>query len=224
MTTLHQHPYRVCVRCIMDTSDPFIAFDASGVCNHCRHYDAIVKQFVRTGPGAERQLQHLVSTIQRDGKRKQYDCVIGVSGGVDSTYLAYTVKQLGLRPLAVHFDNGWDSELAVSNIEKTLKRLSIDLFTYVVDWEEFKDLQLSFLRASTPDSEVPTDHAIVALLHQLAAQHGVRYIIIGSNVATEGILPGAWSHGHIDWRYIKQLEKRFGHVQLKTYPHYTLAR
>jgi N-acetyl sugar amidotransferase len=139
---------------------------------------------------------------------------------VDITYVAYRVKQLGLRPLAVHLDNGWDSELAVKNIEETLKRLNIDLYTEVLDWEEFKDLQVSFLKASTPDSEIPTDHAIVALLANMAEKIGVRYIIIGNNVRTETHLPRAWSQGHFDWKYISGLQKRFGSRPLKTFPHF----
>jgi hypothetical protein len=125
---------------------------------------------------------------------------------------------LGLRPLAVHFDNCWDSELAVHNIEKTLKTLHIDLYTSVANWEEFRDLQLAFLRASTPDSEIPTDHAIHAVLNQNALKHGLGYIIIGSNFNTESILPKAWSYGHYDWKYIKNLHRLFGKRPLKTYP------
>jgi asparagine synthetase B (glutamine-hydrolysing) len=131
--------YRMCTRCIMDTTDPDIQFDERGVCNHCRQYDEAVSRFVFSGEEGRRRLERLVAQIKRDGAGKRYDCVIGVSGGVDSTYVAYEVKQLGLRPLAVHLDNGWDSELAVNNIHKVLKTLDIDLYTHVIDWEEFKD-------------------------------------------------------------------------------------
>jgi N-acetyl sugar amidotransferase len=202
----------------MDTSDPNINFDAAGICNHCHAYDAAVASRVVTGTAAEIALHELAGRIQRDGKGKRYDCVIGVSGGVDSTYVAYKVKQLGLRPLAVHLDNGWDSELAVKNIENVLKHLEIELHTHVLDWEEFKDLQLAFLRASTPDSEIPTDHAIVALLRRTAARIGVHYVIAGVNVRTESHLPGAWSQGHLDWRYIKAVHTLFGSGSLKSFP------
>jgi N-acetyl sugar amidotransferase len=203
----------------MDTSDPDIEFDENGVCNHCRAYDKMVKGRVFTGDEGKRRLEQISAKIKKDGAGKKYDCVIGVSGGVDSTFVAYKVKQLGLRPLAVHLDNGWDSELAVNNIHKALKTLDIDLHTHVIDWEEFKDLQLAFLRASTPDSEIPTDHAIVSLLYQMAEKIGVKYIIIGRNVRTETHIAPAWSMGHFDWKYIESVHSQFGHVPLKTFPH-----
>src|SRR5206468_3454056 len=153
-----QTDYRVCHKCIMDTTDPDIAFDKDGICSHCHRYEQVAKTRLFEGRENKHKLDELISEIRTRGKHKEYNCVIGVSGGVDSTYVAYIVKQLGLCPLAVHLDNGWDSELAVGNIENTLKKLNIDLYTYVIDWEEFKDLQLSFLRASTPDGEIPTDH------------------------------------------------------------------
>src|SRR5437588_5837065 len=186
-------PYQICARCIMDTTDPDIRFDDKGVCNHCTSFLELAKAEQSHNGSRERRLAEIINEIKSAGKQSEYDCIIGVSGGVDSTFVAYKVKQFGLRPLAVHLDNGWDSELAVSNIQKTLDILGIDLLTHVLDWEEFKDLQLSFLRASTPDSEVPTDHAIEAVLMQAAVSHGVRYVIGGSNVATEAIMPLAWS-------------------------------
>lgn len=204
----------------MDTTDPNIVFDENGVCNHCHTYDRMVREYVVDGEAGLRQLEKIAEKIRNDGKGKKYDCVIGVSGGVDSTYVAFRVKQLGLRPLAVHLDNGWDSELAVKNIEETLKRLGIDLYTEVLDWEEFKDLQVAFLKASTPDSEIPTDHAIGALLSNTAERIGVKYVIIGTNVRTETHLPSAWSQGHSDWKYIRELHKRFGTRSLKTFPHF----
>lgn len=208
----------------MDTSDPDIVFDKAGVCNHCRRYDEQLRR--RVAPINERagRLKTLVDTIKACGRGRDYDCVIGVSGGVDSTYVAYLTKQLGLRPLAVHFDNGWNSEIAVANIEKTLERLGIDLSTFVVDWEEFKDLQLSFLKASTPDGEVPTDHAIVALLYQTAARYGLKHILLGTNVASEAIMPIKWGYGYSDYRYIKSVQKQFGSKKLRTYPHYSLPK
>lgn len=212
--------YRVCTRCVMDTTDPEIVFDENGICNHCHTYDGMVRDYVVDGEEGLRRLGQLAEKIRKDGRDKKYDCVIGVSGGVDSTYVAFRVKQLGLRPLAVHLDNGWDSELAVKNIEETLKRLGIDLYTEVLDWEEFKDLQVSFLKASTPDSEIPTDHAINALLSNMAEKIGVKYIIIGTNVRTETHLPRSWSQGHSDWKYIRELHKKFGIRPLKTFPHY----
>ncbi len=224
MTTIDLQPAtRTCSRCIMnDLVDPRIQFDGNGVCNHCRRYDALVGARVVRGGEGRRILDGLVGKMKAAGRGRDYDCIIGVSGGVDSTYVAYLVKQLGLRPLAVHFDNGWNSELAVSNIEKVLKRLDIDLHTYVVDWEEFRDLQLAFLRASTPDGEIPTDHGIFALLWREAVAKGVRYIVSGMNFATEAMSVPEWSYGHSDWRYIKAVHRRFGTTPLRTYPHFSL--
>jgi N-acetyl sugar amidotransferase len=143
-----------------------------------------------------------------------------VSGGVDSTYCAYKVRELGLRSLAVHLDNGWNSELSVKNIENALKTLNVDLYTQAVDWDEFKDLQLSLLKASTPDSEIPTDHAILAVLYRIAVREGIRFIIIGRNTATECGGVAAWSQGHGDWKHIRSIHKQFGSKNLKFFPHY----
>ncbi len=208
----------------MDTTDPDISFDTAGVCSHCRRYERLAQQ--RLIPVGERKarLDALLSEIRTAGQGMAYDCVIGVSGGVDSTYVAWVVKEHGLRPLAVHLDNGWNSELAVANIEKTLKTLGIDLHTHVIDWEEFRDLQLSFLKASTPDGEVPTDHAILALLYQMADRHGLHHVITGTNVVSEAILPEKWGYGYFDWRYIKDVHRRFGTARISTYPHLPLAR
>jgi N-acetyl sugar amidotransferase len=212
--------YRMCMRCIMDTSDPDIWFDEKGVCSHCHKYAEVLQSKSYQKKRKPRALERLIEDIKRKGRGKIYDCVIGVSGGVDSTYTAYMTKKLGLRPLAVHLDNGWDSELAVNNIEKALKTLDIDLYTYVIDWEEFRDLQLAFLKASTPDSEIPTDHAILAILYKVAAQQNIEYILSGHNTATEGGGVAAWSQGHGDWRYIKKVHKMYGEKPLKSFPHY----
>jgi len=137
---------QTCARCIMSTAaDPAISFDGNGVCNHCQRYDALLPLRVLSGQAGKDALGRLVATIKKQGAGKDYDCLIGISGGVDSTYVAWLVKQLGLRPLAVHVDNGWNSELSVKNIELTLRKLNIDLYTEVLDWEEFRDLQLSFM-------------------------------------------------------------------------------
>lgn len=212
-----------CRRCIMTrVVDPRISFDESGLCNHCIRYDALISSRVFTGQEGKEKLAQLVENIKSAGKKRDYDCLIGVSGGVDSTYVAYLTKKLGLRPLAVHFDNGWNSELAVMNIERVLKKLDIDLMTYVIDWEEFRDLQMAFLKASTPDGEVPTDHAINALLWQQALKHRIKYIVSGMNFTTEALSVPHWAYGHSDWRYIRDVHRRFGTKALKTYPHFNL--
>lgn len=212
--------YRICTRCLMDTTDPEIQFDENGVCNHCHDYDRLIRQRVIGGEAGLRYLETLVEQIKREGRGKPYDCIMGVSGGVDSTYVAYVAKKkFDLRPLAVHMDNGWDSELAVKNIEEALKRLDIDLYTNVLNWEEFRDLQLAFLKASTPDSEIPSDHAISAVVGGIAEKMKVRYVLTGANVRTETHLPRAWSQGHFDWKYIQNVYKQFGKGSLKTFPH-----
>jgi N-acetyl sugar amidotransferase len=216
--------YRICTRCIMDTSDPEIAFDAEGRCNHCRNYEVRVANEVFTGAAGRERLTRIVERIQMAGRGRPYDCLIGLSGGVDSTTVALTVKELGLRPVAVHFDNGWNSELAVDNIYKIVESLRIDLITHVVEWEEFRDLQLSFLRASVPNCEIPTDHGINALMFNTAAKLGIKYIIGGGNVATEGILPLSWGYYNQDLRHLKAVHARFGSVPLATMPTISLRR
>lgn len=214
----HARPYQICVRCIMDTTDQAIVFDRDGRCNHCT---AAIRRFKeQLLPPTERQfaLERLAAKIKEEGRGNEYDCIIGVSGGVDSTTVAFKVKELGLRPIAVHFDNGWDSELAVDNITRTLINLDIELSTYVVDWEEFRDLQLSFIKASVANVEAPTDHAITALLFRMAVAHKTRFILSGSNLATEAILPHSWGHFNQDLRQIKGVHGRFGTVPLKTLP------
>jgi N-acetyl sugar amidotransferase len=213
--------YRICARCIMDTSDPDILFDDKRMCNHCTKYFQKVREELFTDSQGQARLERLLGEIKAEGKGKEYDCIIGVSGGVDSTLTAYTVKRkLGLRPLAVHLDNGWNSELAVHNVEHTLKILGIDLYTYVLDWEEFRDLQLSFLKASVANSEAPTDHAIVSILYHMAAKTGVRHILTGSNIVSEGMhLPSTWGYNALDWRQVKGIHRRFGRIKLKSFPH-----
>lgn len=214
--------YQRCTRCVMDTTDPDIAFDESGRCNHCT--TALkrleTRPFCLNADEKRTELENIATVVKKKGIGRKYDCIIGLSGGIDSSYLAYLVKRvMGLRPLAIHLDNGWNSETSMHNIESICRSLDIDLFTYVIDWEEFKDLQLSFLKASTPDSEIPTDHAIVTILYEMAAKEKVGYVLGGTNFATESILAGAWSNGHTDWRYIKSVQKIFGTKKLKTYPH-----
>ena len=214
MNTQATQPYRQCTRCLMDTTDPEIVFDEQGHCNHCTRYFARIATEILTTGERESRLAAVVNRIRSEGRGKDYDCIAGVSGGVDSTYVIYKLKELGLRPLAVHFDNGWNSELAVANIKNALDRLKIDLHTFVVDWEEFKDLQMSFLKASVPNCEIPTDHAITATLVKTARMVGTPYVINGSNIVTEGILPISWVYYSHDLRHIKALHRRFGQVPL----------
>jgi N-acetyl sugar amidotransferase len=211
--------YRQCSISVMDTDDdPSIQFDAEGRSNYYHEYLRAEQAQVKHGAEGERLLDDLVRLLKAEGRNKAYDCIIGVSGGVDSTYLAYVAKQRGLRPLAVHFDNGWNSELAVKNVESLVQTLEIDLHTLVVDWNEFRDLQLAYLKASVVDIEVPTDHAIYGTLFRLAGQFGVRHLLSGGNVATEETLPRHWIHNKTDHVNLLAIHSRFGAVPLRTYP------
>jgi N-acetyl sugar amidotransferase len=216
--------YQICTRCVMDTTDPDIIFDSKGICNHCKKAEKLLNRGPLSLPLNERtrQLQKIIEEIKAKGKGKPYDCIIGLSGGVDSSYVALKVKEMGLRPLAVHLDNGWNSEASAENIKHICNILNIDLYTYVIDWDEFKDLQLAFLKASTPDSEIPSDHAIVSILYKIAKKKGIKFIIGGTNITSESIMPASWSQGHADWKYISGLQHQFGKVKLKSFPHRNL--
>lgn len=198
---------RICSNCVCDDAIPGIEFDASGVCNYCHEYDERAKNYPLDEVG-EKILKNIIDNIKASGKGKEYDCVIGVSGGTDSTYCLYLAKQWGLRPLAVHFDSGWNSNIAVSNIKKATDKLGIDLYTHVTDWEEFKDLTIAFLKASVPDADAPTDMAYLSVLYDQAIKEKARYIISGSNFRTEGNQPPAW--GYADGKYILSVYKKFG--------------
>jgi N-acetyl sugar amidotransferase len=215
---LHAHPYRVCSRCVMDTTDPNIIFDERGVCNHCLRYDHLSKLIGDERSRAEK-LDQMVRSLKDAGKGREYDCIMGLSGGVDSSYLAYyAVRELKLRPLVVHVDAGWNSELAVSNIENICKRLGIDLHTLVVSWEEVRDLQRAYFFSGIPNMDVPQDHAFFAALVREAKKFGVRDVLNGGNLQTESILPSAWGYDASDPGSLKAIHKAFGTLPLKTYP------
>ena len=210
--------YKICQRCVMDTSDNQIEFNEQDFCNHCETFLREIKTIVPTGIERESQLSDLLNAIKKSGKNKKYDCLIGVSGGVDSSYVAYIVKELGLRPLAVHMDNGWNSEEAVKNIRSLCNNLEIDYESYVLDWEEFKDIQLSVLKSSIPEVEIPTDIAITSILHKVASRNNIKFIIGGGNYATEGILPESWFYNPKDLRLLKSIHSKFGTKKMKTFP------
>lgn len=212
-------PYRQCSVSVLDTiDDPHMRFDAEGRCHYFHEYLAAERDHVRVGAEGVMALERSVETITRDGRGKAYDCIMGISGGVDSTYLALLAKRLGLRPLAVHLDNGWNSELAVKNIENIVTRLGIDLHTHVIDWREFRDLQLAYLKASVVDVEALTDHAILATMRRLAARHGIRHILSGTNVVTEQVLPPHWIFNKYDPVNIRAIHRAYGTVPLRTFP------
>tara|TARA_R110001599_G_scaffold9386_3_gene46391 strand:- start:6719 stop:7813 length:1095 start_codon:yes stop_codon:yes gene_type:complete len=206
----------------MDSTAKEISFDNNGECNFCKHYDTVEKAEVFSDERGQEKLDLLVSQIKKKGKNKKYDVLIGLSGGVDSSYVAYLLKKkYNLRALAIHLDNGWNTELAVANVEQIVKRLDIDLITNVLDWEEFRDIQSSFLKSSISNIEIPTDHAIWATLIKTAGKHGISYIVAGNNVVTEAIMPESWLYGSKDSKLIRSIHKKFGKLKMKTYPYLT---
>jgi N-acetyl sugar amidotransferase len=210
----------------MDTSDPEITFNEHGVCSHCQRFDSVFRHRLEAAMRGDLlgELDKKVEELKRKGARRQYDCIIGISGGVDSTYMLLKAVDMGLRPLAVHFDSGWNSELSVNNIENATSKLQVDLKTQVVDWREMRDLQLSFLRAGVPNCDIPTDHAFPAIALKTAVEERAPFVLAGSNIATESVLPRAWGHNASDLRYLRAVHRRHGKVKLKTYPVLGLAR
>jgi len=202
----------------MHSEIPNIIFDDKGICNYCRLLEKMNLSYPTEK--SHSKFDQIIADIKARGKRKKHDCVVGVSGGADSTYVLYLLKKHGLNPLAVHCDNGWNSELAVSNMKNMLNILNVDLFTYVIDWNEFKELQKAFFKASVPDIETLTDNANTKILYQIAAKKGIKYIIKGNNFRTEGIVPRGWTY--FDKKYFNHLRKHFSSVKIKTYPLLTL--
>jgi len=204
----------------MDTTDPDIIFDGNGFCNHCTKAIKTIKSEYQDENVNKRKVVEIINKVKKS-KKNNYDCIIGLSGGVDSSYLALKlVKQFGLNPLAVHIDNGWNSNIAVSNIHKIVSKLNIDLITHVIDWQEFKDLQLSFLRASVVDLEMLSDHAIAVIIDKIAYKYKLKYFLIGSNFQTESILPRTWYYyDKIDSLNIRDIHKKYGNLsKLSTFP------
>ena len=207
-----------CRRCVMDTTDPDLTFDADGICSQCRRAERLLTLVPSTDAQAETRLAAIGAEMAKKTKGAEYQCLVGLSGGVDSSYVAHLAGRLGLRVLAVHFDNGWNSEIAVANIRNICSALDFELMTYVIDWEEFRDLQRAFLLASVIDVELVTDHAIFAAMVRLAREHRVPFVLSGTNVATEAILPSAWVWPKQDLRNIRAIHREFGEVPMQTYP------
>lgn len=208
----------MCARCVMDTTDPQIQFDEQGFCNHCNAFFSNYDQYVFPGKEGEAKLEGILDQIRNDGKGKPYDCLIGLSGGVDSSYVAYLVKKHGLRPLAIHFDSGWNSEQAVRNIENIVKKLNIDLYTVVCDWPEMQDLQLSYIKAGVINADIPMDQAFMTVLYRIARKRNIKYLIAGHNYETEAIMPQSWVYNNRDSKNLLAIQKRFGKLKLKRYP------
>lgn len=214
----NKRKYQICTRCIMDTSDPDITFDAEGVCNHCKKFDWIRENLWFPNEEGSKRLELIIDEIKAKGKGKPYDCIMGLSGGVDSSYLAIKAVEFGLRPLVVHVDAGWNSELAISNIELLVRKLGLDLHTHVVDWAEMRDLHIAYFKSGVANQDVPQDHAFIARLLREAKENGIKYVLNGSNYATESILPQAWGYSAKDLENLEAIHARFGSGKLKTYP------
>lgn len=209
--------FKICTKCIMDTTDPNIFFGNTGICNHCMEFESVTKlNWFPNKEGAQR-LQEKIDQIKSTGKTSDYDCIIGLSGGVDSSYLAIKAAEWGLRPLVVHVDAGWNSELAVANIEKIVRYCNYDLHTHVVDWEDMRDLHLAYLNAAVANQDVPQDHIFFASLYHFATQNNIKYILSGGNIATESIFPKAWHGSAMDAINLKAIHKRFGSHRLRQY-------
>ena len=212
--------YKICTNCIMDTSDSMIIFDEKGVCDHCNTFLRHTLPNWRVDQRGQEILQDLVTKIKLAGKGKDFDCIIGVSGGVDSSYLTYVAKeQLGLRSLVFHVDAGWNSQIAVNNIERLIDGLGLDLYTEVIDWEEMKDLQLAFLRSGVPHIDTPQDHAFFATMYKFAEQYEVKYILTGANLSTECVRnPVEWMYYQSDSTQLRDIHRRFGTRPLANLP------
>lgn len=212
--------YKVCVNCVMDSSDASIVFDERGVCDHCNTFKNITQPAWEAGQRDQARLASLVDAIKREGRGKEFDCIIGMSGGIDSSYLTVLAKEkLGLRPLVFHVDAGWNSQIAVNNIERLIDGLGLDLFTEVIDWEEMRDLQLAFFKSGVPHIDTPQDHAFFATMYKFASRYNVKYILTGANLSTECIRnPVEWMYYQSDSRQLLDIHRRFGARSLKTFP------
>ena len=211
--------YQICTNCVLDTTDPDITFDDKGICNYCHTYwNVTSKQWLR-GEQGKAATKKIVDEIKAYGKGKEYDCIIGLSGGIDSSYLAYLGKEWGLRMLAVHVDAGWNSELAVKNIENICKQLNIDLITEVIDWSVMRKVQLAFLKSGLVNQDIPQDHAFFAALYRYAEKNNIKYVLNGYNISTENTLPLAWrGQAALDDVLVKSVYKRYMKEPLKGFP------
>lgn len=218
--------YQICTNCVMDTTDQNISFDKNGMCDHCNDfYDNVLPKW-DTGEKGKQYLNKIADKIISEGKGKDFDCILGLSGGVDSSYMLHVaVNELGLRPLVFHVDGGWNSELAVHNIEVLVDKLNLDLFTKVINWEEMKDLQIAFFKSGVPHIDIPQDHAFIATLYNFAYKYGVKYILNGGNISTECVRnPMSWLYYGTDMAQIKDIHNQFGSHPLKQYPFSSILR
>jgi len=210
----------------MDTSDSRIVFDDRGVCDHCRDFEKHVRPNWHTDDRGQQALARTVEDIRRTGRKHDFDCLLGLSGGVDSSYMLHlTVKEFGLRPLVFHTDGGWNSELAVHNIQMLVEKLGLDLYTEVIDWEEMRDFQLAFFKSGVPHIDIPQDHAFIATLYNYADKYGIKYILNGGNIATECVRnPMEWLYYGTDMVHLRDIMRRFGTVKMRSYPFSSILR
>ena len=218
--------YQICTNCVMDTSDSRISFDENGVCDHCNDFYENVKPNWHTDSVGRQELEIMVEKIKREGKGKDFDCILGMSGGVDSSYMLHeAVTEFGLRPLVFHVDGGWNTELAVNNIQVMIEKLNLDLYTEVINWEEMKDFQLSFFKSGVPHLDIPQDHSFIATLYNFADKYNIKYIMNGGNISTECVRnPMEWLYYGTDMAQIKDILKRFGTIKMETYPFSPILR
>jgi N-acetyl sugar amidotransferase len=214
---MNSYIYKMCTRCVMDTTDSQIIFDDKGVCTHCHHFDTATSRYWFPNEEGSIKLTQIFNKIKEERKNFEYDCILGLSGGLDSSYLALVMKKYGMRPLVVHVDAGWNSELAVYNIEKVVKYCGYDLHTRVVNWPEIRDLQIAYLKAGVANQDVVQDHAFFASLYHFAADNKISYVISGGNIATESVFPKSWHHSAMDAINLKAIHNKFGLLQLKDY-------
>jgi N-acetyl sugar amidotransferase len=214
-----EKPYQICTYCVMDTSDADIIFDESGRCNHCKDFEKVLAQPKYSKADTAEKLEALIGQIKSKGANKKFDCLVGISGGVDSCYTAYLCRKWGLKPLLLHMDNGWNSDIAVKNVKKVVDKLGLEYASYVLDWREFREIQLAFLKSSIVDLEMPTDIAIAASLYETASKHGIKFIISGGNYSGEGILPLSWGY-HVlkDEKLYRNIVKKYSSIPLKKVP------
>lgn len=215
-----ERTYQICTNCVMDTSDSAIRFDEKGVCERCNQYYEQILPSWKYGKGHETELTRIVNQIKKEGEGKEYDCILGFSGGFDSSYLLHlAVKELGLRPLVFHVDAGWNTDFAVENIQKMVKKLGVDLKIETIRWDEVRDMQLSFFKSGVPHLDIAQDHAFVAVLDNYAKKYGIKYILNGGNISTEVIVnPNSWGYWGTDIKHVKDILSKFGLVKMETYP------
>ena len=218
--------YQICTNCVMDTSDSLIVFDEKGICDHCNTFYKKILPNWHTDEIGHTDLEKIVDGIKKIGSGKEYDCIIGMSGGIDSSYLTYIAKEkLGLRPLVFHVDAGWNSQVAVNNIEKLVDKLGLDLYTEVIDWEEMRDLQLAFFKSGVPHIDTPQDHAFFATMYNFAQQYDVKYILTGANFSTECIRnPIEWMYYQSDSIQLLDIHKKYGTRPLVNFPITSILR